>query len=92
MGGTRGSGIVSSVDAVWCVGERIGFMFYQYFGNMVSVGRVSVLGFPRRWWYQGVCGARLGPGSERGLWCYVCVCYESVLFVYMAGPDICILC
>ena len=35
---------------------------------------------------------RLVPGSGRVLWCYVCVCCESGLFVLMAGPGICILC
>ena len=34
----------------------------------------------------------LGTGSERMEWCYVCVSCESGLFVYMAGPGICILC
>ena len=33
-------------------------------------------------------GGRLGPGSGRVGWCYVCVCCESGLFVLMAGPGI----
>ena len=38
-------------------------------------------------WVSGI-----DPGSMRVRWCYVCVCCESELFVYNAGPDICILC
>ena len=35
----------------------------------------------------------LGPGNEGWVgWCYVCVCCESGLFVFMAGPCICIIC
>ena len=37
-------------------------------------------------------GGRLGPGSGRVGWCYVCVCCESGFFVLIAGPCICILC
>ena len=33
-----------------------------------------------------------GLGQGLGGWCYVCVCCESGLFVWMAGPGICILC
>ena len=40
----------------------------------------------------GGVGGRLGSGSRRVWWCYVCVCYESVFVVLMAGPGICILC
>ena len=39
----------------------------------------------------GVCG-RLGPGSGRVGWCYICVCCEPGFSVYMACPGICILC
>ena len=34
----------------------------------------------------------LGPGFRRAGWCSVCVSCESGLFMYIAGPDICILC
>ena len=33
----------------------------------------------------------LEPGSGRVRWCYVCVSCESVFFVYIAGPGICII-
>ena len=46
------------------------------------------------------CGGVGGVGGERaggfcqdlGGWCYVCMCCESGLSVFMAGPGICILC
>ena len=59
--------------------ERIGFGHFKLCGNRGSVGRVSVC----RW---------LGPGSGRMGWCYVCVRCESGLSVWMAGPDIWVLC
>ena len=40
----------------------------------------------------GGVGGRLGPGSGKVGWCYVCVCCESGFSVLMAGPGICILC
>ena len=53
------------------------------------VGHVSVFGL--RWCGWGL-GRGLGPWSGRVGWCYVCVSCESrFLFVYMAGPGICIL-
>ena len=55
---------------------------------MGKVGYVSVF---LLWVLEGVSG-RFGPGSGRVVWCYVCVCCESGLFVLMAGPGICILC
>ena len=33
-------------------------------------------------------GGRLGPGSGRLRWCYVCMCCESGFAVLMAGPGI----
>ena len=46
--------------------------------------------------YAGVggVGRELGDGLDHGLegWCYVYVSCESGLFVYVAGPGICILC
>ena len=56
---------------------------------MGKVGYVSVF------WLRLVLresGCRLGPGSGRVVWCYVCVCCESGFSVLMAGPGICILC
>ena len=38
-----------------------------------------------------LCGSVLGPGSEKLGWCYVCMSCKCGFFVYMAGPDICIL-
>ena len=40
---------------------------------------------------EWVGGMVLGPWSRRVGWCYVCVSCESGLFVYMAGPGICVL-
>ena len=74
--------------------ERIGFGLYQSCVNRGSVGRVSV--FWLRWcgWCRWGCGGGcwLGPGSGGVVWCYVCVSCNSGIFVYMAGPGICILC
>ena len=74
------------------MGDRIGFGLNQFWKNMVKVGYVSV--FWLRWcgWCWGRVGGRLGPGSGRVVWCYVCACCESGLSVLMAGPGICILC
>ena len=69
--------------------ERIGFGLYQSWRNMGKVGYVSVLWLR---WSLGGAGGRLGPGSGRVGWCYVCVCCESGFFVLMAIPGICILC
>ena len=69
-------------------GERIGFGLYQSWRNMGKVGYVSVFWLQ---WCGGV-GGWLGPGSGRVGWYYVCACCESVFFVLMAGPGICILC
>ena len=44
--------------------------------GVVSVGGVE-------WW--------LCPRSEMVVWCYVCGCCESGLFVEIAGPSICVL-
>ena len=68
--------------------KRIGFGLYQSCGDRGSVGRVSV--FWLLWCRWGV-GRGLGPGSVAVGWCYVCVRCESGLFVYMAGPGICVL-
>ena len=57
--------------------EWIGFGLYQFGRNVGKVGYVSVF-------WEG--------GLGQGVWCDVCVCCESGLFVLMAGPDICILC
>ena len=38
----------------------------------------------------GGVGWRLGSGSGRVGWCYVCRCCESGFSVLMAGPGICI--
>ena len=47
------------------------------------------------WWCEwcrwGVSSG-LGPGSGKAGWCHVCGSCESGFSVYMAGPDICILC
>ena len=56
-------------------------------------------------WEQGECwtcvyvwvavvwvGRRLGLGFGGVEWCYVCVSCNCGLFVYIAGPAICILC
>ena len=43
----------------------------------------------------GVCGewlGGLGIWCGRVGWCYVCVSCESRLFVWIAGPGICLLC
>ena len=40
----------------------------------------------------GVVSGWPGPGYVRMGWCYIGVCCESGLFVYMVGPGICILC
>ena len=40
----------------------------------------------------GGVGGLLGSGSWMIGWCCVFVCCESVLFVLMADPGICILC
>ena len=56
------------------MGDRIGFGLYQFWRNMGKVGYMCVcfccggVGGIR-----GV-GGRLGPGSVRVGWCYVCVC------------------
>ena len=44
------------------------------------------------WVMLGEVGGRLGPGSGRVGWCYVCVCCESRLFVLMPDSGICKLC
>ena len=77
------------------------------FGSVGDVGvRRLCLGFTNpvgSGWVWDVClcldcggvegvGCWLGPGSGRVMLCYVCVCCESGLFVWMAGPGICILC
>ena len=33
-----------------------------------------------------------GTGSGGVAWCYICVRCESGIFVWMAGPGICVLC
>ena len=57
-------------------GDRIGFGLYLFWRNMGKVGYVTV--FCLRWcgWCWGREGGRLGPGSWRVVWCYVCVCCE----------------
>ena len=42
------------------------------------------------WVVLGGVGVWLRRGSGRVVPCYVCVCCESGLFAYMAGPCICI--
>ena len=63
------------------------------FTNSVGTGEVldvcMCLGL--RWCRWGV-GRGLGPGYGMVGWFYVCVRCESGLFVYMAGPGICIVC
>ena len=44
------------------------------------------------WFGCASVGGRLGPGSGKVGWCYVCVCCESGFSVLMAGPGIGILC
>ena len=56
---------------------------------MGKMGYVSV--FWMLWCWERV-GGRLGPGSVRVGWSYVCVCCESGFSVLMASPGICILC
>ena len=61
--------------------------------------RGLALGFPNTVRTGGVWGMCVGSDGVGG-WikpemvgcCYVCVCYESELCVYMAGPEISILC
>ena len=56
-------------------------------GSTNPVGTGGVLGVC-------LCCSGVGGGSDQGLegCCYVCVSCESGLFVYIAGPSICILC
>ena len=56
-----------------------------------EVGYVCVL-VAVEWVVLGRVDGRLGPGSGRVGWCYVCVCCEYGISVLMAGPGICMLC
>ena len=56
------------------MGDRIGFVIYQFWRNIGKVGYVTVFGL--RWCGWGV-GRGLGPGSGEVGWCYVCVSCES---------------
>ena len=60
--------------------------------NGRSVERVSVSRLQWCGWCRWGVGTGLVTGSRRVSRCYICVSCESRLFVYMAGPCICILC
>ena len=73
----------------WIKGLILGF------SNPVGTGGVlDVFVFGLRWceWCRWGVGRGFGPGYGRVGWCSVCVSCESGFFVYMAGPDIFILC
>ena len=53
----------------WVGGEWVRGLGLAFTNTVVTVGRASV--FKLGWWCLGQC---MG-------WCYVCVCYESGLFV-----------
>ena len=73
--------VVDSGREIWVIG--LGFGFTYPIGTWVCVWVAVVLGRVDGW---------QGPWSGRVWCCYVCVCYQSGLFVLMAGPGICILC
>ena len=83
-------GGVRCVGGEWVTGLCLGFT-----NSGGTWGKWDMcLVFWLRWCGGGCCwegrvGGRLGPGSGRGRWCYVCC--ESGFSVLMAGPGICIL-
>ena len=81
-------GRMEGVGGEWVTGLGLGFTNSGGtwgIGICVCVGCGGVGGDGGKW-------GRLGTGSWRLGWCYVCVCCESGLSVFMAGPGICILC
>ena len=80
-------GWVGGVGGEWVRELGLGFTNPERtWGNGICVCVLRWCG----WSWEGVgCDSGFGPGSGR---CSVCVCWESGLFVLMAGRGICILC